>query len=195
MSVTRQELFRPESLEAKRSDWLGRNTLSLGFPAAVSSFTSVVLIAGTAALLAFGTYARKVDLKGLVLPQGGLVQVTALEAGRIDAIPVHDNEAVTANQLLYIVNLDTTTKQGDTQARILQDLSRQRDLLAHEIKSKEQLRQQQDAGLQDRIRNLQAQIAQMQEQLTLTQAFVQTDTKTYTDFEHFQRQGGCPARC
>jgi membrane fusion protein len=188
-SVTRQQLFRPESLEARRSDWIGRNTLSLGFPVALSSFTSLLLMVGTAALLLFGTYARRVDLRGLVLPEGGLVQVTAQAGGRIDAIPVHNDEVVTANQLLYIVNLDTTTPWGDTQARILQDLSKQHDLLAHEIKSKEQLRQQEDAGLQDKIHNLQAQILQMQKQMTLTQVFLQTDTKTYGDFEHFQRQG------
>jgi membrane fusion protein len=188
-NVRRRQLFRLESLEAKRSDWVGRNTLSLGFPVALSSFTSLLLIVGTATLLMFGTYARRVDLKGLVLPEGGLVHLAAQAAGRVDAVAVHNNETVTANQLLYVLNLDTTTPLGDTQARILQDLSRQRDLLSHEIKSKEQLRQQQDSGFQDKIHNLQAQIGQIQEQLTLTQVFVQTDTKTYTDFEHFQRQG------
>jgi membrane fusion protein len=189
MSVTRQQLFRPESLEAKRSEWLGRNTLSLGFPAYISSFTSLFLLLGTVALLIFGTYARRVELHGIVLPEGGLIQVTTQAAGRIDLLAIRNDQVVKTNQLLYTINLDTTTADGDTQVRILRDLAKQRDLIAHQIDSKQQIRQHQDAGLLEKIQNLQAQANQMQLQVTITQQFLTIDTKTLSDFASFQKRG------
>ena len=49
----------------------------------------LVMIAA-AALLFFGTYARRVELHGMVLPAAGLIQVSSPVAGWVEFIKVKD---------------------------------------------------------------------------------------------------------
>ena len=60
--------------------WLGRPAVAIGLPA-LSSIASVLMAAAMVALVLFGSYARRVDLHGVVLPATGLIQVTAPVAG------------------------------------------------------------------------------------------------------------------
>src|SRR6202020_2172580 len=110
ISGPRRELFRAESLQEQRTLWLGRHTLSLGLPAALSSLASTVLLIAAAALVTFGSYARRVELHGVVLPSTGLVQVTSSVAGWVEALNVRDGDTVASGTPLYTLNTDTATR-------------------------------------------------------------------------------------
>lgn len=189
MSVSRQELFRPEVMQARRDLWIGRNTLALGLPEVFTSVATSVMMGALAALLVFGTYARQLDLHGIVLPQNGLMRVTSTTAGRIEAIAVTEGEQVKADQLLYVVNIDTATARGGTQQQILHQLAAQREMLIDQIERRQQMKVERDAEAERKIANFTAQIAQMGVQVSLKQQFVRADSKNYADFTKFKEEG------
>jgi membrane fusion protein len=188
-AISRPPLFRPESLREQQVAWLGRHTLVLGLPASLSSFASFIMTAAAAALLTFGSYARRVEVHGVVLPTSGLIQVSSPSSGWVEAIKVQDGETVTNGTPLYVVNTDTTTSNGSTQQQILQALDAQRAVLLSQIAHKEEMRLQQNAELQHKIENLQAQIRQMGIQIAMKEGFVREVTKNYADFSRFQAGG------
>jgi membrane fusion protein len=92
--TVQQGLFRPESLRARELAWQGRPALAVGVPVAFASFASMALAAATAALITFGSYARRVDMEGTVLPSTGLMAISSSSAGWIAALAVREGEAV-----------------------------------------------------------------------------------------------------
>jgi membrane fusion protein len=189
ISGPRRELFRAESLQEQRTLWLGRHTLSLGLPAALSSLASTVLVIAAAALVTFGSYARRVELHGVVLPSTGLVQVTSSVAGWVEALNVRDGDTVASGTPLYTLNTDTATRNGGTQEQILRLLAAQRGVLQLQIERKMRIKDQQDAELRQKIENLAAQIQQMGVQVDVKTEFVHKLTKDFADYTGFVASG------
>ena len=172
MSVTRQPLFRRESLEARQMAWLGRPTLALGLPATMASAMAFVLLLACVALISFGAYARRINLTGVLLPSSGLIKISAPAGGWIQSIAVRDGDRVVSGALLYVVNVDTTTSSGETQQKVLQALAAERQVLAEQIARKTPMRAAAKKEVEQTVDNLQAQIAQKEQQIAVQDAFV-----------------------
>jgi membrane fusion protein len=188
-SATKVGLFRPESLEARQTVWLGRPAVSLGFPVALTSVASALIVIAAAALVAFGNYAQRIQLHGVVLPAAGLIEVSSPAAGWIESTHVRDGQVVVRGEPLYVVNIDTSTRNGNTQQQILRALATQRSVLVYQIARKIELRNKQNAELQRKIENLQAQVAQMDTEIAMKTEFVRTVTQNYVDFSRFAETG------
>ena len=182
MSIARGELFRPELLQARQTVWLGRHTLALGLPASLSSVASFVMAAAAVALLTFGSYARRVEVHGVVLPISGLIQVSSPAAGWVESVRVEEGQTVTSGTPLYVINNDTATSDGHTQQQVLQALAAQRTVLMDQIARKGEMRGEQHAKLHRKSENLQAQIQQMGVQVAMKEEFVRNVAKNYADF-------------
>jgi len=188
-SAPRRELFRAESLQEQQTIWLGRHTLALGLPAAMSCMASIVMVVAAAALVTYGSYARRVELHGVVLPSTGLVQVTSPVAGWVETLNVHDGDNVASGTPLYVLNTDTTTRNGYTQQQILRSLAAQRSMLLFQINRRAEIRDQQDAELRRKIKNLADQIQQMGVQIAVKDEFVRKLTKDFADYTGFVAKG------
>jgi len=176
-------------LQARQTVWLGRHTLALGFPASLSSIASFVMMTAAAALLTFGSYARRVEVHGIVLPISGLIQVSSPVSGWIESTSVKEGQTVTNGTQLYVVNSDTASSNGHTQQQVLQALAAQRAVLMDQIVLKMKMRDQQNTERRRKVENLEAQIRQMDVQVSMKEEFVRTVTKNYEDFLRFQAAG------
>jgi membrane fusion protein len=136
IGASQRSLFRPESLRARELAWQGRPALALGLPAAFTSFASAALTAAIAALIAFGSYARRVDMEGTVLPSAGLMAISSPAPGWIAALAVREGEAVERGALLYTLDVDTATKDGSTQQQIIGAQTAAREMLTQQINRK-----------------------------------------------------------
>jgi membrane fusion protein len=173
MSTNVIPLFRSESLEARKLAWLGRPALGLGLPTKLVTIGAVLLTLAVVLLITFGSYARRVNLRGVVVPQSGLVKISAPTSGWIQSINVADGQNVAEGTVLYHVNVDTTTSNGDTQQTIIHALSNDRAGLNREIERKQHIRDEQDSTVRNKIENLNAQITQTGVQVTTQAAFEQ----------------------
>jgi membrane fusion protein len=179
--TVQQGLFRPESLRA-REGWQGRPALAVGVPLAFASFASMALAAATAALITFGSYARRVDMEGTVLPSTGLMAISSSSAGWIAALAVREGEAVEKGALLYTLDLDTTTKDGSTQQQIINAQTATREMLTEEVDRKTRMSEETRKQLRQKIDNLKVQIDQLGGQITMHQGFFKTINKEYNLF-------------
>ena len=185
MSDTRTaqyRLFRPDSLQGRELAWQGRPALVVGIPAALVSFASLVLAAGIAALITFGSYARRVDMEGAVLPSAGLMAISSPSAGWIAALAVREGQAVEKGALLYTLDLDTTTEDGRTQQKIINAQTATREMLTQEVDRKTRMSEERRKQLRQKIENLKVQIDQLGGQITMHQGFFKTINKEYNLF-------------
>jgi membrane fusion protein len=164
--TSQRSLFRPESLRSRELAWQGRTALALGLPAAFTSFASVVLAAAIAALIAFGSYARRVDMEGTILPSAGLIAISSPAAGWIAALAVREGQAVEQGSLLYTLDVDTATKAGSTQQQIINAQTAARDMLTQQINRKTRMSEETQKELRQKIENLKVQIDQLGGQIT-----------------------------
>jgi membrane fusion protein len=181
-SSAQPSLFRPESLRARELAWQGRPALALGFPAVFVSVGSVALALAAAALITFGNYARRVDMEGTILPSAGLITISSPSAGWIEVLAAREGEAVEKGARLYTLNLDTATKDGETQQQIITTQTAAREMLTQEVDRKIRMSQETQKQLKQKIENLKVQIDQLSGQITMHQGFLKTINKEYNLF-------------
>ena len=181
-SAPQHRLFRAESLRTRELAWLGRPVLALGLPAAFTSISSMALAAAIVALITLGGYSRRVDMEGTVLPSTGVIAISAPSPGRIEALAVHEGEAVKKGAPLYTVDLDTTTKDGGTQQRIIDAQAGERDMFSLEIDRKSRMSEDTEKELRQKIEHLKVQIDQAEGQITVQQSFVKKVSNDYNQF-------------
>jgi membrane fusion protein len=175
-------LFRSEALRAYELDWQGRRALALGLPAAFTSISSIALAAAAVALITLGGYSRRLDMEGTVLPSIGVIEITASSPGRVETLTVKEDQAVKRGEPLYTVDLDTTTKNGGAQQRIIDAQTDQRDMLVQEIERKTRMKEETEKELQQKIEQLKLQIHTVGEQITVQQGFVKKVSGDYSQF-------------
>jgi membrane fusion protein len=186
MSNTRTapyKLFRAEALRAYELDWQGRRALDLGLPVTFTSITAAALAAAVVALITLGGYSRRVDMEGTVLPSTGVVDITAPSPGRVEMLTVKEDQAVKKGAVLYTIDLDTATKDGGAQQRIIEAQTSEHDMLTHEIERKAQMSKETEQQLRQKIEHLRVQINQVGDQITVQQGLVQKVSQDYNQFK------------
>jgi membrane fusion protein len=176
---TQRNLFRPESLEARGLAWQGRAVLPLRLPVVFTTFSSVALAAVAAALLIFGGYSRRVDMEGEVLPTTGVVAISAPSPGRVERVAVQEGEAVEKGAPLFTLDLDTATKDGGAQQRIIDAQTSERAMLVQETQRKNRMSDAAEGELLEKIETLKSQKSQTEEQINVQQGLV---TKVANDY-------------
>ncbi|MGC2200985.1 MAG: HlyD family efflux transporter periplasmic adaptor subunit [Stellaceae bacterium] len=169
-------------MRARELAWQGRPVLDLGLPAMFTSLASVTLAVAFAALITLGSYARRVDMEGTILPSAGLMTISSPSSGWIAALAVREGEAVEKGALLYTLNLDIATKEGSTQQQIINAQIATREMLTQQINRKTRMSEETQKQLRQKIENLKVQIDQLGEQVTLQQGFFKTIAKEYNLF-------------
>jgi membrane fusion protein len=182
IDTPQRSLFRPESYRARELAWQGRAALALGLPAAFTTFSSVALATAIAALIAFGSYARRVDMEGTMLPSAGLMAISSPSPGWIAALAVREGEAVEKGTLLYTLDVDTATKDGSTQQQIINAQSAAREMLTQQIGRKTRMTEETQRELRQKIENLKVQIDQLGGQVAMQQGFFKIINKEYNLF-------------
>jgi len=78
--------------------------------------TLAAVAAGLVALLAGGSYTRQIRVAGALLPQAGLIRITALQAGVADDLRVAEGQTLRAGQPLLRLLNDRVSPQGGSVA-------------------------------------------------------------------------------
>jgi membrane fusion protein len=147
-----------------------------------TSLASMALAAAAVVLITFGGYTRRVDMQGRVLPSTGVMTISASSPGRIKTLGVQEGETVKKGALLYTVDLDTATKNGDTQQQIIEAQTSQREMLTREIDRKTRMSAETEQDLRQKIETLKLHISQAGDQITFQQSLVKKVSNDYNQF-------------
>lgn len=130
MSPPPRSLFRAEALAAERPRLAGRIVIARPIGLRVLSIAAVLLAAAVVAFAYFARYTQHVTVVGMLVPDRGVIEVRAAQAGRIVARLVAEGDAVTAGQPLFVISSERESALGPTGEDV-------RGALEHELESLE----------------------------------------------------------
>lgn len=166
-------LFRPESLEAKRHAWLGRPIVLSGLPTRVFAWFSILFVIAAILFVSLGSYTRRVEVEGIVMPVAGITRMTAPQGGWVIDLAVADGDAVRRGDVLYRIGVDITTALGNTQDAISDILNAKRDEFQAALERQNALDAAEKQRLEQQIETLEYQLPQIEEQIALSVDFTE----------------------
>ncbi len=182
-------LFRSEVTQSKQASWMGPIHLAHNPRFSIVAGVALVLAGALLAYGAWGTVARKVRVPGILMPQGGTVELSPAVSGVLLEQRVKEGDWVEQGQVLFVLNTDKTTAEGSTASLLASHLAQRRSTLLAERASRVAQNQQREAHLADRIRSLSLETAQATQEHALAKRRVELAQKTSTRFEHMAAEG------
>lgn len=118
-------LFRQQAVSYQARSLDGEVMLSLSLRMRVLIALAVIVIAGGAIFAATASYSRIEQVAGWVVPQDGLIRVTASQGGVIEKLSVAEGDIVSARQSLAVLRLSSDTDAGNSGSAIEAHLAAQ----------------------------------------------------------------------
>lgn len=164
-------LFRPEVLEYNATSWIGGLRVARSLPTWIITSLAVLLAVSLIAYGVFGSYARKARVAGILVSQGGELNVTAPSLGRVIDIRVREGQAVKAGEALMTLDTDRTieSRQGTREATALigEQIENRRRALDSRRQSRESGARLEKQAINARVRSLDVEIGKIEDEIEL----------------------------
>jgi len=160
-------LFRPEVAEGRRQGWLG--SIQLIRPVSLTVLTVLVVATAVAVAIFFsvGEYTRKARVTGYLVPDLGVMRLTAPQAAQVLERRAVEGQLVKQGDVLFVLSLDRATPQGDTHEAVQASLAARERSLQAAGKRRQQLLAEQISALALQRENMQRELAQMDAEASL----------------------------
>lgn len=162
------ELFRSEAVQAHRPQLFGAVRLATPVSHQIWGLAAVVMTAAIVLWLSLGHYTRREHVIGALVPQEGLLNITARDSGTVAQLDVSEGAHVSTGEALLTISGDrSSVAMGDTGAVVSAQLRSQESQLRATLAG---LRPQADTQAKDlraRIGMLRTQLVQIRAQRTL----------------------------
>lgn len=133
-------LFREEALQAQSPQWLGVTRLATPIPHQVWGTFAALMSAAILLWLFLGHYTQREHVTGTLVPQAGLLNVTAHAAGTVTRVDVIEGTRVRAGAPLATISSDlVSARDGDTSAAINAELLEQQAKLDSDVADTRQM--------------------------------------------------------
>jgi membrane fusion protein len=185
----RSTLFRQEALDSQRDRQLG--DVLLARPVALSVLTTLgVLIALGVVLFGFvAEYTRKAHVTGFLAPTHGLIKVLASQAGTLTEKRVEEGRRVARGDALYVLSTERSSPAaGEAQAAAMAQLRERRASLTREIERLAVLARLAQEELEQRVRAMAAELAQLDAAIATQDARLASSRHTLARYEALARQ-------
>ena len=178
MSTESTPLFRQEVMQAQAGQWLG--SIRIGRPLGFSLVTgaAVLMAAGLVSFAIWGEYTRKVTLPGVLIPEGGVMDIASPQPGTVAEVLVREGDSVQAGQALIRLRAERQVAGGELGQLQAAAVAQRRVSLETELRLLEQQTQQRTAALSDRLRSLRSDQLNLQGELEGVQQRVALAAKT-----------------
>lgn len=170
-------LFRQQAVAYQSRSLDGEVMLSLSMRMRALIILAVVVVAGAAIFAATATYARMETVVGWVVPEGGLIRVTAQQGGIIEKLSVAEGDQVAAGEALAELRLSTDLEDGSAGLALQTQLKNQIEAVRAQAEAEREKLQAQEVSLKAQrdgmLRELDqnsARVESMAERLTLIEA-------------------------
>lgn len=161
-----QPLFRKQVSDTYRQSWLGTVQLAPPISHLIWALVSLGITIAIITWLFVGHYTQRIHVTGLLVPQSGLITISASSAGVVEQIPVTEGEHVKKDTPLLLISGEHTSQSlGATSASVSGQLQHEAVTLTQDIQDLQLLekRQTSDNLLQQNM--LKGQIEQLTEQI------------------------------
>ncbi len=186
-------LFREEVGAAQAAQWLGSVRLHRPLSFTLVTGAALAMALALVAFAAWGEVNRKARLIGLLVPSQGSLSISAPQAGVLLQLPVTEGQTVQAGAVLLVLNTERNSllngAVGDISERVALQIEARQQTLGTEQTLRELQTRQRAQVLADRIRTLQAEMRQAEEERSLQQRRVQLARTTLARHEQLADKG------
>lgn len=159
-------LFRKEALEHRKDRLYGDVILLQPLSLTVLVGVVALICAMILAILFWGTYARKETVRGYLVPDKGIVKISAPQPGIVSSVDVREGDEVAEGQLLVAILSERLVKGGmDIDALKLQEIEITKQQQLERIKGEQSLLLSDTGRLKDQIISIKKELSQLQESL------------------------------
>ena len=163
-------MFRQEVMDAQTANSLGSIRLATPVSHQMWTLAALVIAAGIVTWLFIGQYTRREHVSGSLVPQAGLLTVTARTAGTVQQVRVLEGATVHAGDALLTVSGErSSVSMGDTAADISAQLRQQQTQLRSSLMDARQLATEQARDLHMQQKMLSQQLQQLDAQSAIEQ--------------------------
>jgi membrane fusion protein len=187
--MTKNQLFRPEALEKRKSKELG--SILLTRPLVFTHYAVVAAVCGLALLMLalFGSYAMRSTGKGQLAPIDGLIRVMPTMAGVVQEKRIVEGQHVRQGQILFIVSGERQYAAGDpAQAAIAARIQHRQTSLQEDLEHTRAVQLTQSGTLRRQIDNLTATLGKLDDQIAAKRARVTIFDKTSKRYQALLEQ-------
>lgn len=170
-------LFRQQAVAYQSRSLDGEVLLSLSMRMRVLIVLAIVAIAGAVVFAAKASYARMETVSGWVVPEAGLIRVTAPQGGVVETLPISEGDQVQAGQSLARLRLSSDIASGNAgqaleeQLRLqIEAVSAQAEAEREKLIAQEESLKTQRAAMRRELEINSARVDSMTEQLALVRA-------------------------
>lgn len=183
-------LFRSAAVAASRNGALC--AIVLVRPLSFAALTGCVatLAAGVLGFAYFGSYTAHSTLKGKVVPETGVIEVTSPQPGTILEKHVVEGQRVRSGDVLYVVSSERFSAAGiATQQAVGEELVRRRRSLLAQIDSTRELERLERAALAGRLAAVRAEAASIDETLAVQRERLTIVARTMERYRAMRQSG------
>lgn len=155
------DLFRKESLDAKKTKVLGSVALYCPPYRWLVITLTCLLVAVLVAFCIFGSYTKRETAQGVLVPENGMMTITAMNAGTVVSLPVHEGDNLERGTHIATVSSEISTRYGKTREAIASQLELQKQGLNNQLVNLEQLNRETLKSLQEKVSLLGQQSAEL----------------------------------
>lgn len=182
-------LFRREAVEHQRTRLWGGVILTQPVPTKVAAMVAGAMVVLLVTFLILGDYTRKEKVRGYLVPESGLVQIYPDQPGTVTDILVESGDAVAAGDILARIATDKSMANGSDMSSLLLDVLRsQKVLIAQRVDRARLLMRDRREHLAERIANVNAQIARLEDQRVLQSERLDLARERYSALESLRRE-------
>jgi membrane fusion protein len=187
----RSELFRLQAVNAQRNHGFG--TIQLARPVSFLVLTLFALLCA-AALIAYtmlGSFTRKVQVPGVLIPQHGLTKIYPQQNGILQELRVSEGQAVQRGDVLAIVNIERLGKgagAASVQSLMAEQIQRRLNSFQEEQAQQERLAAEQTSAIERRIDALQAELLHVQREIQTQHGRINIAEKDLARYENLVAQ-------
>ncbi len=160
-------MFRAAVTASQQASWMGAIRVAQRPAFAVVAAIAVVLAIALIAFALLGQVTRKARVPGLLMPPGGLLQVTSPLQGHAHELLVGEGEEVRRGQPLIRVRSERIVDGGDMTALALRAIEARARSLAQERRLQQRQAEERRETITARLRSLRAEAEQAGEELAL----------------------------
>ncbi|TAG26146.1 MAG: HlyD family efflux transporter periplasmic adaptor subunit [Burkholderiales bacterium] len=168
--MQQDSFFRTEVMAAAGQRAYG--SIHLASPVALIWLIAASLLIGAAvmAYIAWGSYTRKVQVMGVLVPSQGVLKLASPQSGVLTQIRVSEGQSVKAGEVLFEISAQRNLEAAESvEQQTAFQIGRKKRSLENERSQQLQLLQEQQNGLERRSGSLQNELLQIEQELITQQ--------------------------
>lgn len=183
-------LFRTEVADGKRQRSLGVVRIVAPVSHRLAAASALLIAFALMAWLTLGTYTRRVHVTGRLVPQAGLIEVTARTPGVVTKVLVAEGQHLAQGDPVATLSAERPSEAlGNTTSHVIDLLKADRARLEADIASARALNAEQAAALAKQQGVVQGQLAQIDAQINLQSDQVRIQQQMLDKIEPLRANG------